>query len=120
MEAEVRVVPLVVGGRQVATDLLGYLLDPADWTEEVALAVAEREGVRLGTEHWRAIRIVRDWYGLRRTVPEASCLLKGLAAALGEERGNLRYLHKLFPFGYGTQLCKIAGMTMPREHLLDC
>ncbi len=34
-------------------------------------------------------------------------------------KASRSYLHSLFPYGYGVQLCKIAGMTMPRKVMLD-
>jgi sulfur relay (sulfurtransferase) DsrC/TusE family protein len=37
---------------------------------------------------------------------------------LGEEKAARKYLHKLFPSGYGPELCKIAAMTMPRKVML--
>jgi len=42
-----------------------------------------------------------------------------MRAVLGEDRASRRYLHRLFPYGYGCQVCKIAGMTMPRKVMLD-
>lgn len=119
MVAEVLAQPLEAGGRVVATDHLGYLLDPAEWDPEVAEVIAAREGVTLSDEHLAVVAMVRDHYELRQTVTEARTLLKGMRAALGEARATRRYLHVLFPYGYGSQVCKIAGMTMPREVMLD-
>ncbi len=108
-----------VGGRMLATDALGYLLDPAEWTPFVAEALAQREDIALGTDHWVMINFVRAWYEDRQVVPEARWLLKAMKAQLGEDKGTRRYLHRLFPHGYGPELCKIAGMTMPRKVMLD-
>jgi tRNA 2-thiouridine synthesizing protein E len=110
---------VTVGGRSIATDQLGYLLDPSDWDEQVALVMAEREGIVLGDDHWQMIHFVRDWFADRRSVPEARWLPKAMKQQLGEEKGTRRYLHRLFPHGYGPGLCKIAGMTMPRKVMLD-
>ena len=46
MHAEVLAQPLEVGGRVIATDHLGYLLDPAAWDAAVAGVLAAREGTR--------------------------------------------------------------------------
>ena len=110
---------LTVDSRFVATDHLGYLLDPADWDEQVALALAAREDIALTDDHWCMIHFVRDWYHDRQSVPEARWLLKAMKRQLGEEKGTRRYLHRLFPHGYGPELCKIAGMRMPRKVMLD-
>ena len=108
-----------VQGRRLATDGLGYLLDPAEWNREVALALAAREGIELGPDHWSMIEFVRDWYETRQAVPEARWLLKAMKETLGTEKATRKYLHRLFPYGYGPELCKIAGMTMPRKVMLD-
>lgn len=106
-------------GRVIETDQLGYLLDPSDWNELVACALADREDIVLGPDHWTMIEFVRDWYSERQAVPEARWLLKAMKQQLGEEKGTRKYLHKMFPHGYGPELCKIAGMTMPRKVMLD-
>ena len=108
-----------VDGQTLATDQLGYLLDPAEWNPRVGEALAAREQIELGPDHWQMIRFVRDWYEERQAVPEARWLLKAMKERLGEEKGTRRYLHRLFPHGYGPELCKIAGMTMPRKVMLD-
>lgn len=110
---------ITVDGRDIETDQLGYLLDPAQWSPAVAEVIAAREDIVMGSEHWEMIRLVRGWYEERQVVPEARWLLKAMKARLGEEKGTRRYLHRLFPHGYGPELCKIAGMTMPRKLMLD-
>lgn len=110
---------ITVDGRIIATDELGYLLDPCEWSPAVADALAEREVITLSPDHWEMIRFVRQWYEERQCVAEARWLLKAMKARLGEEKGTRRYLHRLFPHGYGPALCKIAGMTMPRKVMLD-
>ena len=119
MHAEVLAQPLEVGGRVIATDHLGYLLDPAAWDAAVAGVLAAREGLTLEAEHLAVIALVREHYERCQTVPEARTLLKGMRDALGEDRATLHYLHRLFPYGYGCQVCKIAGMTMPRRVMFD-
>jgi tRNA 2-thiouridine synthesizing protein E len=47
---------LLVGGRAVQTDSEGYLVDPSDWSEDFARALAEDEGLALTGNHWAIIR----------------------------------------------------------------
>ena len=110
---------ITADGRFIATDQLGYLLDPSEWNPVVAEALAEREQIALGADHWAMVRFVREWYEERQVVPEARWLLKAMKVELGDDKGTRRYLHRLFPHGYGPELCKIAGMTMPRKVMLD-
>jgi len=106
-------------GRHIETDQLGYLLDPGLWDRELAVLLAARAGVELGPDHWCLIEFVREWYEARQTVPELRRLLKAMQERLGASKASRSYLHSLFPYGYGVQLCKIAGMTMPRKVMLD-
>ncbi len=119
MDVEVPTQPLAVGGRVIATDHLGYLLDPAAWDPAVAEALAVREGLTLESEHPAVIDLARAHYERCQAVPEARTLLKEMRDVLGEERASRRYPHRLFPYGYGCQVCKIAGMTMPRKVMLN-
>lgn len=119
MVAEVLAQPLEVAGRTIATDHLGYLLDPADWAPAVADVIAAREGLVLGEEHLAVIALVRGHYERCHALPEARTLLQGMREVLGEARATRRHLYALFPCGYGAQVCKVAGMTMPREVMLD-
>jgi len=34
-------------------------------------------------------------------------------------KSTRRYIYKLFPYGYGQQACKIAGMRQPKKLWLD-
>ncbi len=110
---------LTYGGKTFATDELGYLEDPGQWTPELAGYLAKQESIALTEEHWQYIDYVRAHYEQTHCVPEARHLLKAMASALGVAKGTRRYLHVLFPYGYGVQLCKIAGMRMPRKVMLD-
>jgi TusE/DsrC/DsvC family sulfur relay protein len=119
MRADVFREPLLVNGRELATDDLGYLLDPSDWNEQVAEILAEREAIELSGEHWTVLHIVRAGFAEYRVVPEARSVLREMRKALGESLGTRDHLHRLFPYGYGPQVCKIAGMRMPRKVMLD-
>lgn len=100
--------------RHMATDTLACLLDPGDGTPMVAGVLAKREAIALQADHWATIQFVRDWYEERQSLPEVRWRLKGMQVQPGEGKGTRKSLHRLFPYGYGPQLCKIAGMTMPR------
>lgn len=88
-----------VGGRDVLTDSEGYLVDPADWTEAFARALADREGLKLGAEHWEVIRFLREHYAHRGTQASVRDMLRYFRQVWGDQRGSNRYLHRLFPRG---------------------
>ena len=101
------------------TDNEGYLLDPLEWNEGIALAIAEQENIPMTAAHWEVVNFVRDYFELSQTVPENRTLLKTLRERHGKETATRRYVQGLFPYGFGQQACKIAGMRKPLKLLLD-
>ena len=102
---------LDVAGKSLAVDFEGYLTDPLDWSEPVAVELARREGIHLTDAHWDVIRFMREYYERRHVAPDARFVLKHLAEIRGADRNEL---FRLFPYGYVKQACKIAGMRKPR------
>jgi tRNA 2-thiouridine synthesizing protein E len=93
----------------------GYLVDPDDWDEETAKALAAEEKLALGDEHWRLLTFMREYYADRRLPPDVRHVVDHLAAAHGYDRKAAKDLiFRLFPHGYVKQACKIAGMRRPR------
>lgn len=90
----------------------GYLVEPADWNEEVAAALAAQAGLELSEDHWDAIRFMRDYFDEHRITADARHVIKHLASRFGADAR--RRLFELFPYGYVGQACKIAGMKRPR------
>ena len=92
----------------------GYLVDPADWNEQVAEALARQERIVLSDEHWAVIRFMREYYEQRQIAPDARHVMKHLAEFKGAGEAGRNDLFVLFPYGYVKQACKIAGMRKPR------
>lgn len=108
-----------VNGRRIETDEEGFLLDPDDWDAGVAAHIAAGEGIELENDARWVVDWVRRYFEENQVVPETRTLLKAMQRELGPERGTRKYLHTLFPYGYGQQACKIAGMRKPRKLMLD-
>ena len=106
--------PLEVAGKALAVDDEGYLIDPAQWNEQVAEELARRERIVLSDEHWAVIRFMREYYEQRQIAPDARHVMKHLAAFKGAGKAGRNDLFVLFPYGYVKQACKIAGMRRPR------
>lgn len=104
---------------RIACDNEGFLLQPDDWTEAVARAIALENGQELGERHWQIIGFIRDYYEQTQTVPEARKLLRFMRESWGEEMATRKTLYRLFPTGYGQTACKIAGMRKPLKLMLD-
>ncbi|MGX2948885.1 TusE/DsrC/DsvC family sulfur relay protein [Frederiksenia canicola] len=103
--------------QQFPTDEFGYLKNLNDWSEELAVAIAAKDGVVLSEAHWEIIYFVREFYQEYKTSPAIRMLVKALAQKFGEEKGNSRYLQRLFPEGPAKQATKIAGLPKPAKCL---
>ncbi|HEA18957.1 MAG TPA: TusE/DsrC/DsvC family sulfur relay protein [Pseudoalteromonas prydzensis] len=97
----------------IDTDKQGYLLDHQLWNEQLACVIAEQENIELTSQHWEVIHFVRNFYLEYNTSPAIRMLVKAMAKALGEDKGNSIYLYKLFPKGPAKQATKIAGLPKP-------
>ena len=104
---------------EIARDEEGFLQNPSDWDRALAYELAAQERIELSAEHWAVIDFIRDFFEQYQTVPETRALLKYLRAQLGPQHATRKYIHILFPYGYGQQACKIAGMRKPRKLMLD-
>lgn len=93
-------------------DVEGYLVDPADWSEDAAEQIARQENIRLTEDHWDVIRFIRESYEEHQIIPDARFAIKHLAQRLGGD--GRKKLFELFPYGYVKQACRIAGMRRPR------
>ena len=107
--------PLTIGGKSVPVDDEGYLIDPADWNEDVAEEMARQEHIVLSDEHWAVIGFMREYYEQRQIAPDARHVIKFLAGHRGGASEGRNDLFRLFPYGYVKQACRIAGMRRPRS-----
>ena len=108
---------LEVNNKHIETDASGYLLNIDDWDVEVAQAIAKLENLELTDAHWEIIHFVRAFYQEYKTSPAIRMLVKATAQKLGENKGNSRYLQRLFPDGPAKQATKLAGLPKPAKCL---
>lgn len=90
---------LKVNGHDVMTDSEGYLVDLADWSEDFVRAEAAYEGLELTSQHWEVIRFLRSHYETHEVQANVRTIIKHFRKVWGEEQGNNRYLHDIFPRG---------------------
>ena len=91
----------------------GFLVKSADWNEDVAQQLAELNHITLTDAHWEIMRFIRHYYQQFKHLPNARVFTKAIAKTLGEDKGNSRYLHKLFPDGPLKYACKLSGLPKP-------
>lgn len=104
---------LVVENINVAVNEEGFLRSLHDWNEKIAIAIAAVHGIELTPEHWEIILFIRQYYQTFKHLPNARVFTKAIAHQFGVDKGNSRYLHKLFPEGPLKYACKIAGLPKP-------
>jgi tRNA 2-thiouridine synthesizing protein E len=91
--------PLIVDGREIATDSEGYLVERDCWSEAFARAQAAREALVLTPEHWEVIRFLREHFERHGVQAQVRVMIRHFREAWGPERGTNHHLHELFPAG---------------------
>ncbi len=82
------------------------------------MVIAENEGISLSPEHWEVVRFVRNFYLEFNTSPAIRMLVKAMANKFGEEKGNSRYLYRLFP-KVRKQAPKLLACKTGKMYLMD-
>jgi tRNA 2-thiouridine synthesizing protein E len=108
---------LELAGRRVRVDRQGYLLDPGDWDQDLAAAMAAAEGVQLDDRHWQVLRLIRAYHDEHGRSPAMRLLVAAVAGALGSGRADSRVLYRLFPQGPAKQAARYAGLPRPASCL---
>ena len=91
---------------KVAVNEEGYLLNPDDWTPEIAEAFAKEMGIELTDRHWEIINFVRNYYKEKGQSPTLRQISTGAGVPTKE-------LFKLFPKGPAKKVARIAGVPKP-------
>ena len=103
----------------IDVDEEGFLLNTDDWTPEMGMHIAQDIGIDMSQQHWEVVNYIRDQFESNESGPDRRRCLKYLRKQYGKDRATRRYVYQLFPYGYGQQACKIAGMRKPRKLILD-
>ncbi|WP_456417881.1 TusE/DsrC/DsvC family sulfur relay protein [Thiolapillus sp.] len=110
-----------VNDKTIETDEEGYLLNPDDWDEAVAEAIAAQEGLKLTDAHWGMIYYFREYYEEHMRHPSMHVFLKTLGRRHGKryrDTGAYReFLYRLFPKGPVQMVCKLAGLPKPLDEI---
>ncbi len=101
--------PLVtLNGEKIAVDDEGFMVDPAEWTPEIAQLIAKDEGIEeLTDRHWTVINFCRDDFDKKGEVP-------GLRRITKQAGVPTKELYQLFPKGPGKKVARISGLGKPK------
>ncbi len=113
----VLVMRLEVNGKEIDVDRDGYLKNLAEWTPEIATAIALQENILLKAPHWEIIYLLQAFYGEFQLSPAMRALVKYAEIKLGQEKGKSIYLLSLFPPSPAKIASKIAGLPRPANCL---
>lgn len=106
-----------INGREIALDKEGYLVEIADWDEDVASSLAAQEEIILGQAHWEVINLLRTFYNRHQMSPANRALVNLVKRDLGAEKGKSIYLMKLFRGSPAKTASKISGLPKPENCL---
>lgn len=101
-------------GRQYPVYAKGNLKNLGDWSRELAVFMAEKEGIQLNNDHWEVIDFLRDFYFKYGITPMVKLLMKNMRQKLGKHKSSKEYLYDLFPGGPARQGSRIAGLPEPQ------
>lgn len=95
-----------LAGHEINVDEEGFLVDPAEWNEEVGEVLASQIDLELGDEHWKAIRFARTDFAETGEAPT----LRRMATAGGI---STKEMFGLFPKKPAKKLAYVAGLPKP-------
>jgi tRNA 2-thiouridine synthesizing protein E len=84
----------------------GFMTVASEWTEELAAALAEKEGIALTDSHWTIINFCREQAGDSGAAPTLRQITSGAGVTTKD-------LFKLFPKGPAKKVAKISGLGKP-------
>jgi tRNA 2-thiouridine synthesizing protein E len=99
---------ILIADAPVEVDAEGFLVDPEQWNESIAEAIARDNGIaELTDRHWLVVRFMRERYLATGTAPSIR--------SLGKESGvPIKELYQLFPKGPAKLAAKIGGIPKPK------
>ncbi|MCP4392608.1 MAG: TusE/DsrC/DsvC family sulfur relay protein, partial [Gammaproteobacteria bacterium] len=84
-----------LSGKTYETDEEGYLMNLAEWNNELANEMAKADGATLDENHWEVINFLRDYYEEYQIAPAVRVLTKAVGKKLGKDKGTSKYLYEL-------------------------
>jgi len=97
-----------IAGKTVQVNDEGFMTNPAEWTKEIAVALAQEEGIaELTPTHWKVIDFCRQSAaGTGGKAPTLRTITTNSGVTTKE-------LFSLFPKGPAKKVARIAGLGKP-------
>jgi len=98
---------LELKGIAVKVNEEGFMLDPNEWTREIAVEIAREEGIPELTEaHWKVIEFCRKAGLTTGKAPTLRTITNGAGVSTKE-------IFSLFPKGPAKKVARISGLGKP-------
>ena len=94
-----------IAGQEVNVNPEGYLTDLNQWNKEIALEIAQQEGVNITDKHWEVIDWLQDQYKNENALTIRKVGKSGVT--------DIKEFYALFPNGPLKKAAKIAGIPKP-------
>lgn len=94
-----------IAGQNIALNAEGYLSDLNQWTREVAIHIANEEGITLNDEHWPVIEYLQEQVRNETPLTIRKVGKSGIV--------NIKEFYALFPGGPLKKASRIAGIPKP-------
>jgi TusE/DsrC/DsvC family sulfur relay protein len=96
-----------VGDVAVEFDNDGFMLEPALWTDAVASAIAQDEGIgEMSRDHWKIVNFIREYWKEHDLAPPVRLICQTCGV-------SVRQIYKLFTAGPARGACRVAGLPKP-------
>lgn len=102
-------------GNTIETTANGHLENHADWSEDLARAMAAADELELTDKHWDLLNFLRaEYFQANETQPNTRNIVKAMSKEWGEKLSQ-RDVYELFPGDPSKQGGKIAGLPESRR-----
>ncbi len=99
---------MTMAGQEIEMGDDGFMLNPDQWTPEIAAEIAREAGIDPLTEkHWEVIDFCRRDAAEKGEAPGVRRITKQTGVSMKE-------MYKLFPKGPGILAAKISGLQKPK------
>jgi tRNA 2-thiouridine synthesizing protein E len=98
-----------LGGQDIEVDVEGYLVNPDNWTGEIATDIAKELNIELSQVHWDMLNWLRERHYAGEEVNIRKVGKSGIV--------DIKQFYQLFPGGPLKNASKIAGLKKPTSCL---
>jgi tRNA 2-thiouridine synthesizing protein E len=96
-----------IGNVNVEFDADGFMVNPDLWSEEVARALANEEGITdMSENHWKVVNFIRAYWREHDLAPPVRLICQELGV-------SIREIYKLYTAGPARGACRVAGLPKP-------